>query len=217
MLLSAQVLGEAGGPASTQLLVLVQPHSSFLMQELSDFGESGCNHPLPILPSDVLSKRTCALCFRGPSLWDWGRNSRSLPPLNHLSLEYQDCHSCSTGPFLETKQGHKRNVCTAMSDIPTVPSEHTVARTRWASGSPASGWVQIWSCGSLPRAVTVFGPVCQIIVPLLFLEAQCHSQGLANFKKLTSNLGQFLENRAKCGAIGPYPTPPVRLGSREGG
>lgn len=103
-LLRAQVLREAGGPASAQLLILVQPHPSFLMQELSDFRDSGCNHPLPILTSDVLSKRTCALCFRGPSLLDWGRSSRSLPPLNHLSLECQDCHSCSTGPFLETKR-----------------------------------------------------------------------------------------------------------------
>lgn len=57
--------------------------------------------------------------------------------------------------------------------------------------------VQIQSCGSVLRAVTAFGLVCQIILPLLFLEAQCHSQGLANFKNLPSNLGQFLENRAQ--------------------
>lgn len=120
------------------------------------------------------SRELIALCFTGLRLQDWGRSSGSLPQLNHLSLEYQDCHSCSTGPFLETKQGHRRNVCMALSGLSAVHSYHMTGACR----TGINAFCISLGCKSGPvplsSVVTAFGLVCQIILSLLFLKIQCH-------------------------------------------
>ena len=90
--------------------------------------------PLALLRT--VSERIHSLYFTGPRLQGWGKSSESLPRLNHLSPECQDCHSCSTGPFLETKQGHKTKVCAATSDLSGVHSRHRT--DTWRGGIKAS-------------------------------------------------------------------------------
>lgn len=102
MFLRAPVLREAVAPASAQLSALLRPPA-----QSSPGAERLLRHaPTPFL--QVFYSRECrALCLTGPSLQDWCGSRGSSPQPNHPSLGYQDCHSCSTGPFLETKQGHR--------------------------------------------------------------------------------------------------------------
>lgn len=84
---------------------------------------------------------------------DWDRSTESLPQLNHRSLEYQDCHSCSAGPFLETKQ-----VCMALSHL---GSPHIIRQVRLGRHLCFLDLSvrQAWSCTS-HGVVTAFELVC---------------------------------------------------------